>query len=728
MKKKNFRLILISALFFFSIRLSVQAEPVREKVMNKGLTLEEDKDALKNTDPVNKQQRIKELKDEIRRLEKELADYGSPIAVFAPETFDVFVQPSVTAVMIRNGDAAKFEENTMLSRHGSAGVEKMTISSQLNKQDSFEFEGKALGGNDDYDANLVFSRDGLGSLTAKFKGFRKYYDSTGGFYSRFGTVNNPIEQNKNTKGGLHLDIGNFKLEGILAKENCPEYSLSYERDFRSGSKSLLEWGPVTLAGTTRNVYPASLETNEATDRVKAGVKYVTKKSEVSAEGMWESTRAKNEDNYNTSFTLPTTFGSQNMRMEEFDSDRYSMTLRGSRDFGEKLFTSCGVLFNRYVGGSMENLTGVTNRYNPASIEQNAVTVLPTVSFKPFKTMAVDLGSKAEFIDKNGDALYNVGAAGERSNISSNSYQKKFTQNLGLKYSGIERMAWYANASYENNYDREWDQQTSSSVAENRFNFKTDAAGNTKDFNLGFKWYPGSRINFTVEDNYKEKLVNNKNEWKTGNLDPTGTLGYRGYIDYMSLVSNSPQVKINYKPLRWFACNLGYSHEQNEYGIRTLAGNAVEFSQEQVSVYSAQTVFTPTDFLYCSIFYERRNDVTSTPADGSGGIAAGGNQIPDYKANSDIVGFDVSYALSKRTSLTGGYSAYMNHNFNDFSSTGMPYGLNNFSENASFGIKHSLSKNSAVEFKYKYMRFREPSSNYVNDYQAHLLSASMDMAF
>lgn len=622
----------------------------------------------------------------------------------AQDTAIVTVKPAILIPTVI-GDRAKFEEDNWTSRNTSGGIESLTVSKQINKEDSLDFEGKAIAGNNDYNANLNLSREGLGSLTVAFKEFRKYYDPTGGYYSGFAGTINPVEPNQD----LHLDIGNFKIEGILAKENSPEYSLSYERDFRSGSKSLLEWGSTILGAVQRQLYPASLETHETVDRVKAGVKYVTKTSEVSAEQIYERTKAKNEDNYRETFNLASSsLSAQRWRLENYDSDLYSTILRGFKDVNDKLAVSCGVLYNHYKGGSLENLVGDTNMDNPASLEQNSTTIFPTISFKPLKNLSMTFGSKAEFIDKNGDSNLSPNTN------TSNTYQKIFTQNLQLKYNGIKNIALYADGSFEKKLIRQFEEKTGALYR------KINSVADTNNFTLGAKWYPISKINISVEDHYKNKFIENNDQFDND-------AGYRGYIDRMNLSSNRPTLKLNYKPFRWMAYTLGYTYEDSIYGVRTKAGSSTEIAKNKVHAYSVQAVLTPVDSFYISLFYERRNDFTSTRADGAGGAAIA-TQQPDYKANVDVLGFDSSYALSKKTNLNLGYSMYKTNNFNDFSATGMPYGLDNFSQDVSFGVKQTLNKNSSLEFKYKYLSYTESSNNHANDYEAHLLSAAMNMAF
>ncbi len=638
------------------------------------------------------------------------------------------VKPSVLVVN-SIGDREKFEEDHWLSRNTSGGIDSMTVSKQLNKHDSLEFEGRAIVGNNDYKADLNLSREGLGSLNIAFTEFRKYYDGTGGFYPFISSPLLPGELDRD----LHLDIGKFKIEGILAKEDAPEYSLSYERDFRNGAKSLLGWmsvtgtSLVTASSVTRKIYPTFKETDEVVDQFKFGVKKETKDSEVSAEQSWERIRAEDKKVYGQTLTLST--GARTSITTQFlnrDSDLYTTTLRFSKDLNKNLSVNCGMLFNRFVGGSLENLNGATNIQNPAQIEQNSVTIFPNIYFTAFKNLSMSFGSKAEYIVKNGNSFYNSTADPFRVSSVSDTDEKIFTQNLQLKYNGMQNAVWYADAAFERQLISQFENSDSSTnPGTSQFSRKTNTTTDNNNFTLGCKWYPLSKVNLTFEDKYKDEFTDNVHEFRTG--DVGGNNGYNAYIDSMKLTSQIPTVKLNYKPFRWMAYNLGYTYNQSTYGIRTRAGDATEVAKYTAHVSSIEVTLTPADYFYCSLFYEKRNVLTSTRADGAGGVAIS-SQVPDYKADVDVVGLNSSYALNKDITLTGGYSMSRSDNFNDYSMWSLPLGLDNFSQNIYFGIKRALNKNSSLELKYQYSQYNEDSNNNIDDYQAHLTSVAMNIVF
>jgi len=657
--------------------------------------------------------------------------FTKPFANAGPVNDAAIIEIKPSALVVSSiGDREKFEEDHWVSPNTSGGIDSMAVFKQLNKQDSLEFEGRAIAGNNDYNADLNLSREGLGSLRIAFTEFRKFYDGTGGFYPFISSPLLPGELDRD----LHLDIGKFKIEGILAKEDAPEYKLSYERNFRNGAKSLLGWNQVTGVSTvtgapvSRKIYPTFKETDEVVDKVKFEVRKETKDSEVSAEQSWEKVRSEDQRLYSQTINLndANPFGASSTQYLNRDSDLYSTTLRFSKELNKNLSVNCGMLFNRFVGGSLELLEGATNIQNPAQIEQNSVTLFPNIYFTPFKNLSMSFGSKAEYIVKNGNSLYNSTADPFRVSTVSDTDEKIFTQNLQLKYNGMKNAVWYANAAFEKRFINQFENSDSSTnPGASQFSRKTNTFTDNNNFTLGCKWYPLSKVNLTFEDKYKNEFTDNKHEFRTGDVGGVG--GYNAYIDSMKLTSQAPTVKLNYKPFRWIAYNLGYTYDQSTYGIRTRAGAASEVAKYTAHVSSAEVTLTPADYFYCSLFYEKRNVLTSTRADGAGGVAIS-SQVPDYKADVDVVGLNSSYALSKDITLTGGYSMSRSDNFNDYSMWGLPLGLDNFYQNAYFGIKRALSKNSSLELKYQYSQYHEDSNNNIDDYEAHLTSVAMNVAF
>jgi len=614
------------------------------------------------------------------------------------------------------GNKAKFEEDHWTSRNSSGGIGNMSISKQLNRQDSLEFEGRAIAGNNDYNADLILDREDVGSLKVTFNEFRKYYDNTGGFFS-LDNFNQfyPARLDKD----LHLDIGKFKIEGMLAKENSPEYKLSYERDSRNGSKSLLDWNYITST-INHKIYPSFLETDEVVNKFKFGVKKAALNSEVSAEQNYENTKGANKDIYAESMALSTgAITGIKTQYLNMDSNSYSTVLRGSRDINSKVNVSCGMLYNRYTGGSTEYLDPDTAMPNPAAIKQDGITVFPTISFRPSKDFLMDAGSKVEFIMKNANSTLNSPTT--LISITSDTNQKILSQNLQLKYSGFKKSVLYAGADFDQQYISQFEESNCVTSASSNFSRKTDTLKTNRNVTVGWKWYPFSKANITAEYKNKDELTNNPNEFLTGAV----VNGYRGYIDSMRFITDTPILKLNYKPYRWIGYNLGYAYESTSYGIRTRDYDQNIMARYRSNSYSTDVTVTPSDFLYLVLFYQKKYAATKTSAQN---LSPQGP--PRYDANVDVLSLTCSYAPTAKTTIRSGYSMYRTEDFNNFASatTDLPLGLNNMSQNASFGVERKLTANSSLEVKYTFSQYNENSNAGINDYTAHALYTVFNTKF
>lgn len=638
------------------------------------------------------------------------------------------------------GDREKFEEDAWTSRNASGGLSGISFSKKLSHQDSLEFEGRAIAGNNDFDADFNLSREGVGSLVIAFKEFRKFYDGTGGFYAPFASLANfPVELDKD----IHLDIGSFKIEGILAKENSPEYSLSYEREFRDGAKSLVSWGTVT-GSVSRKVNPTFIYIDEVVDKFKLGIKWETNDSEAALQQSWEKAKSESSKINNQTLTLSTgALSSVRSKFENSDSDLYTTVLRFSKDLNKKAFVSFGLLYNHYIGGSLEQITDTgtsssneNHPLNPAAIEQDAVTFLPNISLLPFKDLMASLGLKAEFVTKKGDSAYNRdyrttagantpdGAIDEFVNIESDTLQKRFSGFTHLKYNGIKNAVFYAELGLERQLIDQFENQDSfgpNPASGSSFSRKTNTVIDKNDFTLGCKWYPAPKLNITLENRYKTGFIDNEHKFLTGDV----VSGYRGFMDSMAFDSYIPGLKLNYRPFRWLAYNLAYAYDKTIYVIRTRASSAEEAAKYRAHVYSGEVTFSPYDYLYLSLFFQKKNAVTKTRANGESGSLV---TQPNYNANFDVLRLNCSYGFSKSTTIEGGYAMYKTENFDDFSGSGLPLGLDNFSHDIFAGLKRSLGKGRSLEFRYTYKMYNENSNNNIDDYEAHLFYAAMKIKF
>ena len=100
----------------------------------------------------------------------------------------------------------------------------------------------------------------------------------------------------------------------------------------------------------------------------------------------------------------------------------------------------------------------------------------------------------------------------------------------------------------------------------------------------------------------------------------------------------------------------------------------------------------------------------------------------YRGDVYTVMGTTGYALDNKTDLTLEYSYSRSDNFSDNSAAGLPLGLD-FQRHALLaGISRKISKNVIARLRYGFYDYDESSTGGVNNYMAHLASASCTVRF
>jgi len=167
-------------------------------------------------------------------LQATAADAGSADSDAFPN-YESYVKISGEAPFI-TGDHAAFATRNGLPNIGAYGIEDLYYTKDLSNETTFQVNGKALSGSEDYLASLHLATDKIGSVDMGYKRFRTFYDGVGGFFPLADTFQAMSPQS------LHVDRGAFWIEGKLAKPNCPVLTISYRNETRTGQKDSSEWG------------------------------------------------------------------------------------------------------------------------------------------------------------------------------------------------------------------------------------------------------------------------------------------------------------------------------------------------------------------------------------------------------------------------------------------------------------------------------------------------------
>jgi hypothetical protein len=149
------------------------------------------------------------------------------------------------------GDGTAFQARTQQPKSGSGGIEDFHYSKDLGKDQTMEFDGRAMAGAEDYLGKLSLSKTDFGSVEMGYKKFRTFYDGVGGFFpgSNTWTPMNPED--------LHVDRGQLWVEAKLNLPNLPAFSIRYVNETRNGKKDSTIWGDSDFTGLPNNNPPIS---------------------------------------------------------------------------------------------------------------------------------------------------------------------------------------------------------------------------------------------------------------------------------------------------------------------------------------------------------------------------------------------------------------------------------------------------------------------------------------
>lgn len=662
------------------------------------------------------------------------------------------ITPSVSYLSLV-GDKDKLAEDYWTYKGVAGGASDFSVIREDKNGLSIEMEGKATAGeagNNDYDIDLSIEKAGLGEINFEFNQYRKYYDGTGGYYSNLPVAIAPVPFFE-TERSLFMDIGDLKVEGILDKEGFPKLTASYEREYRQGSKSTLNWGSaVSTAGLQIKILPAYLITDEVSDKLYMKIEQTIKGFDISAEQTWENINTRdsrlNDSTRNLFTGLYTTLITKN---ENVTSDIYTTVVRVSKELNEKVLTSVAFLYNYYRSHENEKLTdqfgtSYNAPFNAALTERNTVTVMPNVAFTLSDNLIMDAGMRWEYDNTNGNGTWSKdktaspgdGAIDEDLVSKSDIMENKIGESLNLKYDGFKNVVVYGGLELEQEMRNRNENQNSYGkvpVSTNFFGIDQDVNVYDSNYTVGCKFYPIEKIDVTTEFKYRYGIWDYRNASKSNKYgDVSGT--YNGFIDSLSFTSYKPLVIFNFKPVKQVKCSFRYALDNTVYGLQTPIAKAVEPAQYLSNVYTASITFTPYDPLYLTFDYQYKQASTKTMANGDGGpltSATTGLNIPTYNANVRTLGASCGYSPVKNLTLTGSYSLARADNFNNFSvnkNLGLPLGLDNLYHSASLGFEDKITANCSLDFRYDFMQYAEYDNNGMDNYIGNLFSAAVKTKF
>ncbi len=673
--------------------------------------------------------------------------------------------PEITLVMepVRyvaiNGDAAQFRAHHWMSTSYAGGVKEFSFEDELPDGVSISMEGHAIPNNGDYGGELKLTKEELGYLLFDYKQFRKYYNASGGVFNGFSVLSS-----NDTDKDLSLNIGEFSAEAGLRRENLPELTLNYTREFKTGTKSRLSWTSVTVGPTAsggspdvlRKIGPSWQEIDEIVDKFDIKAEDDFAGFNWQAEQGWEYVRSRNtrQEKYlsNTPNGASGSNSDQRIRdqVTEPRSDLITTVLGLNRWFmKDKLYTSSGYRFSQINSRELENIfeydqNGRIRSFSNAEQVRDAHsdnlfttnTWVGNVTAYLMKTFSVSTKTKVESIERTSASTYpkdrrNGATLGtdaspivpdgimDQVDVSEN--QNKMI-NVGegvyLRFTGIPRTAIYNEYEFQQTRNKLYEDRRSNSAGEvfNREDISHMYRGSGV---LGASFIPWDTVTLTSDVRHREDQIN-YNHVHYSNDSTSGAKSV--FIDGQYIQTDELSTKIRLKPCRWFQPSFRYQYQNKGYETWGLSDSDNRQESGITShIYTVDIVIQPTDSLLTTTSFSTQRGRMFTPADNKNPSTP---LIPTYNFDVLTALFSAEYAFKEDLVLTGITQWSDAGDFNNLGGI-LSYGADYTEFDLSVGLRWTPKKDMTIEPKYSYYRYDPSPDLEVGGYNASVISLDVN---
>ena len=647
-----------------------------------------------------------------------------------------------------DGDKAQFMQRRQTRKGPFGGIQDFHWEELLGKKGIFQVDGRGIFDNHDYSIRLELSDPDKGFLRAGYTEFRTWYDGNAGFFPKNGQWFSLYDNE------LHIDRGEAWFEAGLTLPEKPQVTLRYAHEFRKGLKDSTEWGDSNLTGGfgTRSIVPTFYNIDEKRDIFRGDVKHALGNTDVSLGVRYEIIDNNDLRNEHRRPGEPTADRYLTQK-DALDENMFNVHAFTATRFNEKVMLTVGGSFTTLdtdIAGSRIYGSGYDPVYDPlyarrqnfdegfldlaggAQMKQYVANlnlmIVPLDNFTVVPSLRVeknDMDGIAAFTETTvTNAVVGPVSQSELFNTANRSFLE-VSESLEARYTGIRNWSLYARGEWSQTDGDQGENETETTTGAVNLFRDTDWHRFNQKYTVGANWYPLNRLNFGAQYYHKIHSYDyNHLSDSTANAPPSGNR-YPAFLTDQDFTTDDMNVRATWRPLSSLTLITRYDFQLSTVNTKGDFLNNIQSAEITSHIISESLSWTPLARLYLQASGSYALDSTDTPAAnalGSTNLVL--NAANDYWNASCLIG----YAINDKTDVQAQYFYYRANNYVDNSTYGLPYGAGAEEHGVTATINREISKAVRVSLKYGFFRNREETYGGHNDYDAHLVLATMQYRF
>jgi hypothetical protein len=377
----------------------------------------------------------------------------------------------------------------------------------------------------------------------------------------------------------------------------------------------------------------------------------------------------------------------------------------------------------------------------AANDYDAHTWVSTAMISPWSWLSLSTKLKSEVVKREGNSSYPTdaaeasGAGGtpdgviDRDDVSlTNAKAVRWGEGLSLRFTGIPRTALYTELEFEQGRvllredRRSLDgPDTGSGVSAGEvFNRETVTDVRRGAWTLGGHAAPWPFLDVTTQ--VRRRVHTNDYDDQRETANPLDSTARSAFIDGQSQHTNEVTTRATLHPCRWFRSSVRYQFRGDKYATHVEAQPMVKTGMRS-HIYTVDAALQPLEALTTTASFSRQTAAVFTPAR----LASSAN-TPTFNADVNTWLLSADYAPLAPVTLTGTLQYSTAENFNDFSATGLPLGVDNDRLDVTTRLTWALDETTSVAADYGFYRFQANANAQAGDYDAHAISVELSKTF